>query len=634
MFGLSHVKPLTRCVMRNRCLFVAAALALGLGCQPHPASAQNQVLDPIQQRNLAVYLIRGDAKSTQPAIWTLDRALGFMQARVHSEKDGPLTVDNYSERAIFVQSGTLLRGGTQDQVVTKDLILPPHATNIPLNTFCIDPFRETARDGESRTEYSTDGSLFPWPTARLTLIESPFAKGATIVRRAGIWWSIDTLRSALSARIGEMPEPAQIPTWQVVNQRALESRRSPWTTSLVLALESPALDRSLVPYLDLVTASHSNDKDVIGAVFAINGNISGVELYQTHELFRTLWPRLLRSYSVEALARSSASSARAPTALEVRRYIVAAPNTGEISLPGFNVTDGRGAIVAQLDEADGSFVHRSVIALPDPRRAAETPEGLTLRILRTGNVAGRSIARLDDDEDILIRGANSGRGWRVEVVRNSPSAATRQEAFVDAIGTLLEPNRGNSVQVSPTGEIGRTLGPAPESSGNDLVPHDARSAPHMVRKSPSDSANRSEPRVQPAGMASALISFDLPSATAIVPLLLVLLTVLGTLSMRLVHQSRVDLQSVRNLWFALADCIPPNFNQSVRSQRYALAARMLLNFKGVWTRCQSQSSALWLASCFFAPVPGTELLLRTAGSSRTRLSCFQHRAIPISVQMK
>jgi hypothetical protein len=229
--------------MRNRCLLAAAALALGLGCQSHPATAQNQVLDPIQHRNLAVYLIRGDAKSTQPAMRTLDRELSFMQARVHSEKDGPLMVDSYSDRAIFVQSGTLLRGGPQDQVVANDLVLPPHATNVPIKTLCIDPFRETARDGESGTDYSTDGSLFPWRMARLNLIEAPFAKGAGIVRRAGIWWSIDSLRSALSARIGKMLEPARTPSWRVVEQHALEQRRSPWITGLVLALESPALDR-------------------------------------------------------------------------------------------------------------------------------------------------------------------------------------------------------------------------------------------------------------------------------------------------------------------------------------------------------------------------------------------------------
>jgi hypothetical protein len=42
--------------------------------------------------------------------------------------------------------------------------------------------------------------------------------------------------------------------------------------------------------------------DALGYVAAVNGKVTGSDVYSTHDLFRRMWPKLLDSAAVEAMA--------------------------------------------------------------------------------------------------------------------------------------------------------------------------------------------------------------------------------------------------------------------------------------------------------------------------------------------
>ena len=64
----------------------------------------------------------------------------------------------------------------------------------------------------------------------------------------------------------------------------------------------------------------------VGAVFAINGRVVGFELFDSSETLRKLLPKLLRSYSLDAIDRLPAISSEvgvppAPDVVDVERFL-------------------------------------------------------------------------------------------------------------------------------------------------------------------------------------------------------------------------------------------------------------------------------------------------------------------------
>ena len=52
-------------------------------------------------------------------------------------------------------------------------------------------------------------------------------------------------------------------------------------------------------------AAAGEARGVVGAVFVVNGRVTGAEVYGSHGLFRKAWPKLLKAASEEALAEKA-----------------------------------------------------------------------------------------------------------------------------------------------------------------------------------------------------------------------------------------------------------------------------------------------------------------------------------------
>ena len=153
-----------------------------------------------------------------------------------------------------------------------------------------------ARQGENPHRFASVGQ-FPSRMAKLSMLSgSSDSKAIRDIRQSGIWWSIDTLRSRLSDRLGVEMEPPRAAHWpgdDAQNVRAntvLAARRSSWTSSLPLALENRRLVQAQQGYINALNATAVRGADLIGAVFAINGRVEGAEVYQSTALFRQAWP--------------------------------------------------------------------------------------------------------------------------------------------------------------------------------------------------------------------------------------------------------------------------------------------------------------------------------------------------------
>ena len=136
--------------------------------------------------------------------------------------------------------------------------------------------------------------------------------------------------------------------------------------SYVLALEDPEVRKQLDSYVKALQGSIEDKPDVVGMVFAIDGKVSGAEIYATSKLFRKLWPRLLRSCAVEAL--TGRRKKRVSTEVdesdirrvfqEVARYEVKTEKRPEGTV--VKVYDGKNAVLFDT-EKDGKLLHRQLV---------------------------------------------------------------------------------------------------------------------------------------------------------------------------------------------------------------------------------------------------------------------------------
>lgn len=90
----------------------------------------------------------------------------------------------------------------------------------------------------------------------------------------------------------------------LAEQVGLAARVSP--SSLQLTLENKLVKESANDYIKTLSPVINSKQDVIGIVFAINGQVNSGDLYSSHALFAKLWPKLLEASAVEAFAELKA----------------------------------------------------------------------------------------------------------------------------------------------------------------------------------------------------------------------------------------------------------------------------------------------------------------------------------------
>ncbi|HEY2584492.1 MAG TPA: DUF6569 family protein [Tepidisphaeraceae bacterium] len=233
---------------------------------------------PFVHDNLAVFLIHGADRLKDRNYLTLQEALEQKVVIVHETGNvNQLTIENVtSDKQVYVQSGDIVKGGRQDRVIAIDFIVPPNSKAMPIEAFCVEHGRWTARGAEPAAYF-----------------------GASTEQAAG-----KDLKLAAKQRMD------QSEVWQQVaaNQQKLsdnaggEVRAAQSASSFQLSLESKPVEDRTAAYIKALEPFVQGKDDVIGYAFAINGKVNSADVYANHALFVKLWPKLLKSSAVEAVA--------------------------------------------------------------------------------------------------------------------------------------------------------------------------------------------------------------------------------------------------------------------------------------------------------------------------------------------
>lgn len=256
------------------------------------------ITGPYTHKNLSVFLVHGKDAFAGKDFLTLAEALDKKKFVVYETGDvNQLQVENKSRtEKVFIQSGDIIKGGRQDRVIQKDLIIKPMSGKLDISVFCVEAERWEGRGQEASGTFSASEAQLPSKTLKLAANDAYAGNpGNTETYAAApqeaVWGAVAKTQQGLSTNLG----------------KDVRSKKS--ESSLMLALEDKDLRKLEREYADDINGQIKEDKDAVGYVFAINGEINSGDIYGNNALFMKQWDKLVNSCSTEAISEKDKGKA-------------------------------------------------------------------------------------------------------------------------------------------------------------------------------------------------------------------------------------------------------------------------------------------------------------------------------------
>ena len=312
-----------------------------------------RVLEPVTRNNLSVYPVVSNLKAQTSGFLTLDEGIASGEVRIlergqidntiYRSRDtrhwppqearypqgsasvNELVLVNNSSRPLILLAGEVVSGGKQTRIIGADLVVPPKSEPLPLTVFCVEHGRWS--------EGSSFGSAkeIAHPGIRM---QAQAAKS-----QQGVWDSV--ARSAAASAAPASP-----------------------TMSYLDVLKAPEVKKKVDEVTSAIDSDYERElreqlrgRKAVGVVVAINGELVWSDVFPSQELFEKYWPKLLRSYVMEAEGRQFGSKS-VPAPKEAQAFLL--EDRGRVSVKleagAFRLTEIMGSNY-QIDalEALGKF---------------------------------------------------------------------------------------------------------------------------------------------------------------------------------------------------------------------------------------------------------------------------------------
>jgi len=263
------------------CLLMVASVGLLATAQvgtnkPQPKPSTYRLSGPYTHQNLSIFLIHGK-DTTKTNFLTLQEALEQKKVIVYETRNvNELAIRNVSNSEVYVQAGDIVKGGDQDRMISVDFIVPAKSGRIPIAAFCVESGRWERRGNETNASFSSSSNAASTKELKLA------AKQAN--SQSAVWNYVKVAQDKLSRNVGSS-----------VNSSVSDS-------SLELAVDNQKVKESAATYINALSGVLKKHPDVIGYVFAINGEVNSADAYGSAALFAKLWPKLLKATATEAIA--------------------------------------------------------------------------------------------------------------------------------------------------------------------------------------------------------------------------------------------------------------------------------------------------------------------------------------------
>jgi hypothetical protein len=223
-----------------------------------------------------------------------------------------LVLINRGKRPVILLAGEIVSGGKQDRIVGKDRIVPVGGAPLPLDVFCVEQGRWT-------------GGSAKFAAANTMVHPSVREKAAVDADQTKVWAAVRSGTTSNQASRNLDPaagsaggtgtstttvqvEAAPAPRISANAVGGVISREAP-SQSYRKIYQSPQIGRDVDAFADELQRRFASataglkGESVVGVVVAYGGEVAWSDIFASQQLFNAYWPKLLRSYVVEALAR-------------------------------------------------------------------------------------------------------------------------------------------------------------------------------------------------------------------------------------------------------------------------------------------------------------------------------------------
>jgi hypothetical protein len=292
---------------------VLLALAVVIPCLragETSAATSYQVLAPIRHGNLTIFpVVSGNSHDTREFL-TLDEGLRSGEVVVtesgkisplvrprHStgvwdesrRSDGAevnrLVLVNNSKKPLLLLAGEIVTGGKQDRIIGKDRLVPAESDPIDLSVFCVEPGRWVANS----SNFHGIGAIVQ-PSVR--------SKAMSDKDQGKVWSEVGSARTGMAASLPPSASETVEVTGSyagVIQNKEVQHRLD--SVAVPMQQEYQSVIRQL------------RDKNAVGVVVAVNGEIIWADVFASTNLLEKYWPKLVRSYAAEAMVQQVKSAA-------------------------------------------------------------------------------------------------------------------------------------------------------------------------------------------------------------------------------------------------------------------------------------------------------------------------------------
>jgi hypothetical protein len=247
--------------------------------------------ETITYKNLSVVPVLAktapkDAKQYLVLDEAFDKKLVKVTEREGGDSVNELTLENKSDKALFLMAGEVILGGKQDRIIGKNTVIQPKE-KVTVPVFCVEHGRWSEEKGSKE-----------------------FRSGKSMAHTK--------LRNEANFK-------AQQDVWNEVEKKTKARKVETDTQTYRTVTNKDSVDKAVAPYAKeigpKVDKVEGADR-MIGFVVIVNGKIVGMETFTSPELFGKVKDKLLRSYYVEAvdIPEDKEAAKRTIKSGEIREY--------------------------------------------------------------------------------------------------------------------------------------------------------------------------------------------------------------------------------------------------------------------------------------------------------------------------
>lgn len=276
---------------------------------------------PLTHSNLTVFPVLADASTAGADLITLDEGLRtgkviitelgangrsrtINRRRISDDAEvNRLALTNKSGKALVLIAGEMIVGGKQDRIVGHDCIIEASNIPVPLDVFCVEHGRwsGSAAFGEGVTAGRASGHGRGLGSGSGTGT-GPGSRGSM-----GEPVSIVAPMAVPNIREKAQASKSQGEVWTAVANTVARNFTTTETGNLTSVYKDKRVNTKLGGY-ERAFRYRLAGANIVGVVVAVGDKIISADVFANHSLFRAYWPKMLKSYALEAVSAATVSA--------------------------------------------------------------------------------------------------------------------------------------------------------------------------------------------------------------------------------------------------------------------------------------------------------------------------------------